>query len=146
MIQVMTPRMTPLLLFATILHVHVVLFSCTLATATAKPWKGYREKKEKEKHEQLLRSRIPIMPSLDENKFDTLMKGLQEQSAPSTEDWCKDHAKKYNVIVGKSWGSLPSIYQTKWARLLCDHIDLSAPKSDQDNYKFLWDHDDDKLK
>tara|TARA_B110000090_G_C13202247_1_gene377452 strand:+ start:104 stop:517 length:414 start_codon:yes stop_codon:yes gene_type:complete len=128
-------HMTPLLLFTIIFY--------ALATATAL----YRERKEKENNEQLLRSRMPIMPSLGAKKFDALMKGLQAQSAPSTEDWCKDHAKKYNVVVGKSWGSLPSILQTKWARLLCDHIDFSAPKSDQDNYKFLFDqHDDDKLK
>ena len=48
---------------------------------------------------------------------------VPEQPDPASNvPWCRDRRIKYNVVVGKSWGSLPPLDRTKWAGFLCDQL------------------------
>ena len=48
---------------------------------------------------------------------------VPEQPDPASNvPWCRDRRIEYNVVVGKSWGSLPPLDRTKWAGFLCDQL------------------------
>ena len=34
--------------------------------------------------------------------------------------WCVTHKKKYNLIIGESWGTMPTDIQQQWIDKVCD--------------------------
>lgn len=43
--------------------------------------------------------------------------------------WCIVHKKKYNLVIGENWGSMPSNIQDEWINKTCDkHFCQFHPK------------------
>lgn len=52
-------------------------------------------------------------------------------------EWCGDHLKRYSVVPGSSWGTLPDSLQREWTKRKCDqHIETSAAATNDEPNTF----------